>query len=119
MSDKTMESRTEQVVGTIEKKKRGRKPMTGEGKDAMAKARAAKKELADNLKPELFIQFQGDQTDLNTLLEQAKADFHAEKKRTLITVSNAFNCGKDGDLGVVGGAGGAGVSVRVSVTHNT
>lgn len=85
MSDKTMESRTEQVVGTIEKKKRGRKPMTGEGKDAMAKARAAKKELADNLKPELFIQFQGDQTDLNTLLEQAKADFHAEKKRTLIT----------------------------------
>lgn len=74
-----------ETSGTKEKRKPGRKPMTEAEKEAMAKVRAAEKERANNLKPELFIQFQGDQTDLNALIELAKADFHAAKKRTLVT----------------------------------
>ena len=73
------------TMGTNEKKRRGRRPMSAEEKAALAEARAMKKEQADNLKPELFIQFQGDQTDLGELIELAKADFRANKKRTLIT----------------------------------
>ena len=68
-----------------EKKRPGRKPMTPEEKAAAAKARAEEKAKADNLKPELFVQFQGAETDLNTLVEAAKADFHAAKKRTHVT----------------------------------
>lgn len=68
-----------------EKKRPGRKPMTPEEKAAAAKARAEEKAKADNLKPECFIQFQGAETDLNTLVEAAKADFHTTKKRTLVT----------------------------------
>lgn len=68
-----------------EKKRPGRKPMSPEEKAAAAKARAEEKEKANNLKPELFIQFQGTEIDLNGLVEAAKADFHAAKKRTLVT----------------------------------
>ena len=67
------------------KKKAGRKAMSPEEKAAAAKVRAAEKERANNLMPELFIQFQGDQIDLDELVTLAKADFHAVKKRTLIT----------------------------------
>lgn len=68
-----------------EKKRPGRKPMTPEEKAAAAAERAIEKAKADNLKPEIFIQYQGGQTDMNTLLEAVKADFHAIKKRTLVT----------------------------------
>ena len=43
------------------------------------------KEKASSLKPELIVQYQGSEIDLDKLVEAAKADFHAEKKRTLIT----------------------------------
>lgn len=68
-----------------EKKRPGRKPMTPEQKAAAKAAREAEKAKADNLKPEIFIEYQDDQTDMNTLLEAAKADFRARIKRTLIT----------------------------------
>ena len=71
--------------GKREKKRAGRKPMTPEEKAAAAEARAAEKAKADNLKPELFVQYQGDEIDMNSLVEAAKADFHTEKKRTLVT----------------------------------
>ena len=71
---------------TTEKKGRGgRKPMTPEQKAAAAEARAAAKAQADNLKPEFIIQYQGTDTDLSVLVENAKADFRQTKKRTLIT----------------------------------
>ena len=54
------------------KKKAGRKAMSPE-------------EKASSLKPELIVQYQGSEIDLDKLVEAAKADFHAEKKRTLIT----------------------------------
>ena len=68
-----------------EKLRPGRKPMTPEEKAAAAEVRAAEKAKADNLKPELFIQYQGDEIDLGALVEAAKADFHTSKKRTLVT----------------------------------
>lgn len=68
-----------------EKKRPGRKPMTAEEKAAAAKVRAAEKAKADSLKPELFLQYQGGELDMDTLVEAAKADFHAAKKRALIT----------------------------------
>ena len=78
MTDKTVEEKKE-------KRRGGRKPMTPEEKAAAAEARATEKAKADNLKPELFIQHQGDEIALDTLVEAAKSDFHAGKKRTLIT----------------------------------
>ena len=67
------------------KGKPGRRPMTAEEKDAAAKLRAAEKEKAANLKPELMMQYQGAEVALADLIEAAKADFHSVKKRTLIT----------------------------------
>lgn len=67
------------------KRKPGRKPMTPEEKEAAAKARAAEKELAENLKPELILQYQDHEADMTVLVEAAKADFHKTKKRTLVT----------------------------------
>lgn len=68
-----------------EKRKPGRRPMTPEEKDAAAKLRAAEKEKAANLKPELWIQFQESEVNPADLVEAAKADFRGTKKRTLIT----------------------------------
>ena len=68
-----------------EKKRPGRKPMTPEEKAAAAAERVIEKAKADNLKPEIFLEYQGTQTDMNTLAEAAKADFCTTKKRTLVT----------------------------------
>ena len=59
--------------------------MTAEEKDAAAKLRAAEKEKAANLKPELMIQYQDIEVNTADLVDAAKADFHNAKKRTLIT----------------------------------
>lgn len=67
-----------------EKKRPGRNPMTPEEKAAAAAERAEKKAKADSLKPEIFVQYQGTQTDMNALVEAARADFRSKRKRTLI-----------------------------------
>ena len=85
MSGKVKEELTTKDGDAKEKKKPGRKPMTPEEKALAAKARAAEKEKADSLKPELFMQYQGGEIDISVLAESAKADFRAAKKRTLIT----------------------------------
>ena len=71
--------------GTETKRKRGMQPMTPEERAAAAKLRAAEKEKAANLKPELFLQYQDCDMNMAELVEAAKADFHKEKERTLIT----------------------------------
>lgn len=76
------EKRNEELQGT---KKPGRKAMTPKEKEAAAKARAAEKAKADQMKPELIMQYQGADMDLGVLTEAAKADFRAQKKRTPIT----------------------------------
>ena len=72
--------------GTEPKKRRGgRRPMTSEEKEAAAQVRAAEKAKADNLKPAYVLQYQDAEISLDELAEAAKAAFHAEKKRTLVT----------------------------------
>lgn len=67
------------------KSKAGRKAMSPEEKEAAAKARALEKEKAQNMRPEIFLQYQGGETGMDALVEAVKASFHEEKKRTLIT----------------------------------
>ena len=74
----------------VVKKKPGRQPMTDAEKAAAAKARAEEKAKADNLKPEIFVQFQDSETTVDALVELAKADFHQTKKRTLITAMKLY-----------------------------
>ena len=69
----------------VSPKKRGRQPMTPEEREAAAKRRAAEKEKAANLKPELFLQYHDCDMNMADLVEAAKANFHKDKKRTLIT----------------------------------
>ena len=76
---------TDVVFNPEGKKRAGRKPMTEAEKEAAAKVRAEEKAKAANLKPEIIVQFQGTDVDLSTLAEEAKADFHKTKKRTLVT----------------------------------
>ena len=59
--------------------------MTAAEKEAAAKIRAAEKAKAENLKPEIIVQFQDVEADVTALIEEAKTDFHKTKKRTLIT----------------------------------
>ena len=84
MRKKAVEQTT--VADTVEvKAKGGRKPMTPEEKEAAAKARAMEKEKAQNMRPEIFVQYQGGEVNMDALVEAVKEAFHAEKKRTLIT----------------------------------
>lgn len=76
--------------GTKARKKPGRQPMTSEEKAAAAKVRAEQKAKADNLKPEVFVQYQDSETTLDALIEAAKADFRQTKKRTLVTAMKLY-----------------------------
>ena len=67
------------------KPKPGRKAMSLEEKEAAAKVRALEKEKAQNMRPEIFVQYQGGETGMDALVEAVKEAFHAEKKRTPIT----------------------------------
>lgn len=73
-----------------QKKKPGRPPMTEAEKKAAAKARAAERKKADNLKPELILQYQGSEIDMSALIESARTDFHSKRKRTLITAIKLY-----------------------------
>lgn len=79
-----------------ERKRPGRRPMTAEEKEAAAKLRAAEKEKADNLKPEVVLQFQENDVNIAELIESAKADFRKTKKRTLITDMKLYIKPEDG-----------------------
>lgn len=67
------------------KPKTGRKTMSPEEKEAAAKARALEKEKAKNMRPEIFVQYQGGEMAMDALVEAVKANFREEKKRTPIT----------------------------------
>lgn len=72
------------------RKKPCRQPMTPEEKAAAAKARAEEKIKADNLRPEIYVQFQESEFSIDSLIEAAKADFHKTKKRTLVTAMKLY-----------------------------
>ncbi len=90
MSDKAAEKAVEKTEELKPKKKPGRQPMSAKEKEAAAKLRAAEKEKAANMKPEIILQYQGGETDVTALVEAAKADFHSTKKRTLITALKLY-----------------------------
>ena len=85
MSDEIKSAEIENETAEPKKRRGGRKPMTAEEKEAAAKVRAAEKAKADNLKPAYVLQYQEAEISLDDLAEAAKAAFHAEKKRTLVT----------------------------------
>lgn len=85
-----------QVAEPTEKKRGGRKPMTEAEKEAMAKQRAEIKAKAESMVPSLTLQYQGADTDLAGLVEAAKADFKAKKKRTPITELKLYIKPEDG-----------------------
>ena len=89
---RTKKDMEQSTVSPEEKAKRrpGRQPMTAEEKEAAAKARAAEKEKAENLKPDLIVQYQGGEVDMASLVEAAKADFRQTKKRTLVTAMKIY-----------------------------
>lgn len=78
-------AKAQKTEETSIKRKPGRQPMTDEEKEAAAKVRAEEKERAENLKPEIVVQYQGGEIDMAALVEAAKADFREKKKRTLVT----------------------------------
>ena len=77
----------EVVQETQEPKKRrdGRKPMTPEQKAEAAKAREEEKRKADNLVPEVVVQYQDSEANITALIDAAKEDFRTVKKRMRIT----------------------------------
>ena len=89
MARKTVEKAPKEGGVTI-KRKPGRQPMTAEEKEAAAKVRAEEKEKAVNLKPEIVVQYQGGEVEMEALVEAAKADFHKEKKRTRVTALKLY-----------------------------
>ena len=74
-------------AGEQEPKKRrgGRKPFTAEQRAAAAKAREEVKQKAANLIPEVHVQYQDSDADMQTLIAAAREDFRTVKKRMRIT----------------------------------
>ena len=74
-------------AGEQEPKKRrgGRKPFTAAQKAAAAKAREEAMQKAANLIPEVHVQYQDSDADMQTLIAAAKEDFRSVKKRMRIT----------------------------------
>ena len=74
-----------EVIKAEGPKKRTRKPLSKEQKLAMAKGREEAIEKAANLKPAVYVQYQGAEIEVGALIEAAKEDFRSEKKRTRVT----------------------------------
>ena len=74
-------------AGEQEPKKRrgGRKPFTAAQKAASAKAREEAMQKAANLIPEVHVQYQDSDADMQTLIAAAREDFRTVKKRMRIT----------------------------------
>lgn len=85
MSRKKTDMAQPKAEGAENKKRPGRRPMTLKEKEAAAKQRAADKAKADNLRPEVILQYQDSDTSLVALVDAAKDDFRSTKKRTPIT----------------------------------
>ena len=67
------------------KRRGGRKPFTAAQKAAAAKAREEAMQKAANLIPEVHVQYQDSDADMQTLIAAAREDFRTVKKRMRIT----------------------------------
>ncbi len=74
----------EQEVATAKKPRKPRRKMTDEEKAASAVKRAERKAQAENMKPAVYVQFEGGEAVIDDLIEAAKANFRKEKKRAAI-----------------------------------
>ena len=76
--EKTVQEQDEnQEQETPKGRRRGRKPMTQKQKDAMARGRAEKKKQAENMKPEVYVQYQDGEGDVAAIIAAAReADAH-------------------------------------------
>lgn len=85
MKKKTSTQEAAAVNEEAVKAKPARKVMTPAEKEAAAKARALEKEKAKNMRPEIFVQYQGGEISVDEAVEAVKNSFREEKKRTPIT----------------------------------
>ena len=74
----------------VRKRRGGRKPYTPEQQEAARKAREERKQLSENLHPEVHVQYQDADRSVDELVAAAKEAFHTEwlkerKRRTRIT----------------------------------
>ena len=75
----------EQVEAVAGKKPRKpRRKMTPEEKEEAARKRAERKAQAENMQPDIYVQFEESEAVIKDLQEAAIADFRKEKKRTQI-----------------------------------
>ena len=69
----------------VRHQRKPRRRMTAQEKETAAQKRTAAKAQTESMKPTIFVQYLGREADMDTLLELAKAAFHSENQRTLIT----------------------------------
>ena len=80
----------EGAAEAVQKPRRGRRgPRTEEQKQAAAKTREEHRQMAENLRPEVYIQYQDIERSVESLVEEAKADFRKEKKPQLAALCQA------------------------------
>ena len=96
MKKKVSALETAAAGGEAVKVKAGRKAATPEQKEAAAKARALEKEKAKNMRPEVFVQYQGGEVGVDALVEAVQKSFREEKKRTPITSLKMYVKPEDG-----------------------
>ncbi len=72
------------------KKKGNRGPMSEASKKLMLERRAATKKLADNLVPDVYVQYQDWEHSVAEIVEDAKNAFRQEKKRAYITSMKVY-----------------------------
>ena len=72
----------EPVAG--KKPRKPRRKMTDEEKEESARKRAERKAQAENMKPVVYVQYEGAEAVINDLVDAAIADFRKEKKRAQI-----------------------------------
>lgn len=96
MKKKVSALETAAAGGEAVKVKAGRKAATPEQKEAAAKARALEKEKAKNMRPEVFVQYQGGEVSVDALAEAVQKSFREEKKRTPITSLKMYVKPEDG-----------------------
>lgn len=66
------------------KPRKPRRKMTAEEKEESARKRAERKAQAENMKPVVYVQYEGAEAVIDDLIEAAIADFRKEKKRSQI-----------------------------------
>ena len=76
--------------GAAKKKTKTTRHMSEEAKKKMVASRKETQSLADNMVPDVYIQYQDWERNVGEIVEDAKAAFRQEKKRGLITSMQVY-----------------------------